>query len=217
MLDTVARASRQTNALVIGEDLGTVPEGFSEAAQKANLFSYRVVFFEKDQDGIFYAPDQYPQLALATISTHDLATLAGWWQGKDIQLRADTGRQSEEDTRKALEERNQDRLALLRAVHQAGLLGEQYTAVLSGQQDLPKQLDQELFQSIHRFGARSSSMLFAVQLDDLLMSEKQANLPGTTTEYPNWHIRIDCLVEELGDNEIVAGLLRALGEERPRS
>jgi 4-alpha-glucanotransferase len=217
MLNTVAAASQQTRSLVIGEDLGTVPEGFSEAAQSANLFSYRVVFFEKNQDGVFYAPEVYPKLALATISTHDLATLAGWWQSTDIQLRADTGRQSEDDTRNALEERSRDRLALLTALDEAGLLDEEYRPLLSSKKDLPAKLDEKLFQAIHRFGARSRSILFAVQLDDLLMSETQANLPGTTTEYPNWHIRMPCQLEDLEDNALVTGLLAELRAERPRT
>jgi 4-alpha-glucanotransferase len=216
MLDTVAEASRQTSSVVIGEDLGTVPEGFSEQSQDANLLSYRVVFFEKDQDGIFNPPENYPKLALATISTHDLATLAGWWQASDIHLRAETGRQSAEDTQSALEERTRDRMALIKAVHEEGLLNDQYVPILLGKQELPQQLDEELFLAIHRFGARSGSMLFAVQLDDMLRSEKQANLPGTTTEYPNWHIRVGCRLEELGDREEVRGLLQALREERPK-
>ena len=216
MLDTVAKASQQTNTVVIGEDLGTVPEGFREATEKAGIFSYRVLYFEKDEDGAFIPPEGYPELALATISTHDLATLAGWWKAADIRLRAETGRQSEEDTKAALRERTQDRMALLQALHQAGLLGEPYVAVLSGEQELPQELDEELLRAIHRYGARSSSTLFAVQLDDMLLSQKQANLPGTTSEYPNWRIRTACPLEELGANHAFSSLAEVLREERPR-
>lgn len=217
MLETVAQASQQTDTVVIGEDLGTVPEGFREAAEKARLFTYRVLYFEKDAAGIFVAPEDYPELALASVSTHDLATLAGWWKAADIHLRADTGRQSEEDTKAALAERTGDRLALLRALHKSGLVGEEFASVLSGGQDLPEQLDEELFQAIHLFAARSKSALFAVQLDDMLMSEKQANLPGTTTEYPNWRLRTECPIEELGESSVFQSLARMLRQERPRA
>jgi 4-alpha-glucanotransferase len=217
MLDTVARASKQTNTVVIGEDLGTVPKGFREVTKKAGIFSYRVLYFEKDEDGAFIPPEAYPELALATISTHDLATLAGWWKAADIHLRAETGRQSEKDTKAALEERTQDRIALLQALGQAGLLDEQHAIVVSGGQELPQELSEDLFRAIHRYAARSSSALFAVQLDDMLMSQKQANLPGTTTEYPNWRIRTGCPLEELGANPAFISLAEVLREERPRA
>ncbi len=217
MLNTLAKASRQTGTVVVGEDLGTVPEGFREASQKAGLFSYRVLYFEKDARGSFNPPENYPEHALASISTHDLATLAGWWEASDIQLRAEMGRQSEQDTKAAFEQRSKDRIALLEALGQVGLLGEQYIAGINTEVRLPKQLDNELVLAIHRYVARSTSILFAVQLDDMLMSHKQANLPGTTTEYPNWSIRTSCLLEQLSANHTFDSLARMLQVERPRS
>ncbi len=217
MLNTVAKASRQTGTVVVGEDLATVPDGFREASQKAGLFSYRVLYFEKDARGSFNPPENYPEHALASISTHDLATLAGWWEASDIQLRAEMGRQSEQDTKAAFEQRSKDRIALLEALGQVGLLGEQYIAGINTEARLPKQLDNELFLAIHRYVARSTSILFAVQLDDMLMSHKQANLPGTTTEYPNWSIRTSCLLEQLSANHTFDSLARMLQVERPRS
>lgn len=214
MLDTVAQASQQTGTVVIGEDLGTVPEGFREATHKAGIFSYRVLYFEQDKDGAFNAPQDYPEHALAGISTHDLATLAGWWEGVDIRLRAETGRQSEEDTKAALERRTRDRAALLEALHKAGLYeGSPSDAGNS----LPEHLDDALFIAIHQFMARSKAILFAVQLDDMLMSSRQANLPGTTTEYPNWRIRTSHTLEQLGDSPMFNRLAEVLRTERPRS
>ncbi len=209
MIDTVAQASQDTQTLVIGEDLGTVPEGFREAAAAASLLSYRVVYFEKDGSGNFIPPDHYPERSLASISTHDLATLAGWWQGSDITLRQDLGRQTAEDIAGARSERASDRAAMLRALEQNHLLDQ-------GGQDLPEKLDETLFIAIHRLGARSRSMLFAVQLDDLLMSERQPNLPGTTTQYPNWSIRLACPLEELGEHPMFNQLASAMREERPK-
>src|SRR5690606_8020249 len=80
----IALESRRHRCLVVGEDLGTVPPGFSEALNDRGILSYRIVFFEHDEDGVLVAPRNYPPLALAAIGSHDLAPLRGWWEGRDI-------------------------------------------------------------------------------------------------------------------------------------
>ncbi len=86
LLAVLALESHRNKCLVVGEDLGTVPEGFRERMAAANVLSYRVLYFEKDGDR-FKQPDEYPNLALACVTTHDLATLAGFWQEADIDLK----------------------------------------------------------------------------------------------------------------------------------
>ena len=75
-----------SGATVVGEDLGTVPAGFRERMAEANVLSYRVLYFEKDGDR-FKQPEEYPGLALACVTTHDLATLSGFWSEADINLK----------------------------------------------------------------------------------------------------------------------------------
>jgi len=217
MIDALAEVSQQRDCLVIGEDLGTVPEGFRETAEEAAILSYKVLYFERWKDGLFKAPAEYPELSLACISTHDLATLAGWWHGSDIRLRSETGRQNEADTARDLAERDRDRQALLGALRHANLLPPVLVAALDNGDPLPERLGEELAVAIHRYAARTGSMLFAVQVEDMVGSERQPNLPGTTDEYPNWRIRSEVLLEDLGADERFQALARALRAERPQT
>jgi malto-oligosyltrehalose trehalohydrolase/4-alpha-glucanotransferase len=90
LLGILALESQRHHCLVVGEDLGTVPEGFRERMAAANILSYRVLFFEQDATtGDYSPPGNYPRLALAVVGSHDLPTLHGWWQGRDLDLKAD--------------------------------------------------------------------------------------------------------------------------------
>ncbi|WP_185983845.1 4-alpha-glucanotransferase [Aureimonas mangrovi] len=206
MIDTVARASQDNACVVIGEDLGTVPAGFRPAAEAAGILSYRVLYFERREGEGFLAPGAYPQRSLACISTHDLATLAGWWTGSDITLRQEAGRQDEAATERSLRERGRDRSDLLDALAREGLPAED-----------EDELSEAMAVSIHRFAARTNSQLFAVQLDDMIGATRQPNLPGTTDEYPNWRIRCELPLEAVADNTRFQMIARALREERPEA
>ena len=87
ILRIIALESRRNNCVVIGEDLGNVPDGFSETIQNAGLLSFKVLFFERWQSGLFKRPENFPVQSIITIATHDTATLSGWWQGRDLQWR----------------------------------------------------------------------------------------------------------------------------------
>ncbi len=216
MVDALARVSQDTDCLVIGEDLGTVPEGFRETMAESQILAYKVLYFERWKDGLFKAAGEYPPTSLACISTHDLATLAGWWHGSDVRLRAETGRQTAEHTERDLNERARDRRTLLAALRHENLLAPDYLAATDGG-DLPEQLPFDLAVAIHRFGARTRSMLFAVQVEDMVGSHKQPNLPGTTDEYPNWRIRSDVTLDDLAADERFQTLARAMRDERPET
>jgi 4-alpha-glucanotransferase len=217
MIDTVAAASQRNGCIVIGEDLGTVPEGFCPAMESANILSYRVLYFERAKSGEFFPPGAYPELALACISTHDLATLSGWWTASDIALRAETGRQTEEARERELQDRERDRKALLAALDREGLLPPEHAEILSGERPMPVVLGEDLAAAIHRFGARARSLMFAVQLEDALLTARQPNLPGTTEEYPNWRIRYDVTLDQLADDPRFQAITRAVREERPET
>ena len=217
MVDAVAEASEANECLVIGEDLGTVPEGFRGTMEDANILSYRVLYFER-QDDRFVAPQDYPELALACVSTHDLATLAGWWTGADVQLRAEAGTQDEAATERDLAARRHDRVALLAALAKAKLLPKDMEALtLAGGADLPEALPAEIAVAVHRYVARTPSLLLTVQLEDMVGQERQPNLPGTTDQYPNWRIRSDVPLEGLIDHERFRAMASAMREERPNA
>ncbi|WAJ26736.1 4-alpha-glucanotransferase [Antarcticirhabdus aurantiaca] len=217
MIDAVSDASRANRCIVIGEDLGTVPPGFRHTMEEANILSYRVLYFERHRGSEFLPPSAYPQLALACISTHDLPTLAGWWTGEDVTLRASTGRQDEAATDRDRHSRERDRIALLLALKEEGLLPPPLEGAASGEDNPPVDMSGDLAEAIHRLAARTPSILFAVQLDDLVGSERQANLPGTTDEYPNWRIRSDVPLEDLAGNERFNRIAAALRSERPEA
>ena len=84
LLRVIAEESNRARCIVIGEDLGTVPEGFRETIARWGLWSYRVMLFEREGDGRFRPPEAYPARALATFNTHDLPTLSRLDGGRTI-------------------------------------------------------------------------------------------------------------------------------------
>ena len=169
-----------TRCAVIGEDLGTVPEGFREAMQAANVLSYRVLVFERHGDGSFKPPDEYPPLAAASAATHDLATLKGFWLGRDIAWRRRLGLYPDaaaEATEAA--ERGRDRHLLLDALAREGLLAPERFGEFLPADGEPAYGD-ALGEAILVYLARSRARLVLVQLEDIVGEAEQANLPGTT-------------------------------------
>ncbi|MBO0661297.1 4-alpha-glucanotransferase [Jiella sp. MQZ9-1] len=215
MVDAVASAASDNHCLVIGEDLGTVPPGFRDAMAAANVLSYRVLSFERRDDGSFIEPAAYPPLSLACVSTHDLATLAGWWTGNDITLRFAAGTQDEAATERDRHSREHEKWMLVQALVMSGTLPDGFAAVARGEAPMPGTLPDVLAVAIHRHLARSASLLLTVQLDDMIGSSRQANLPGTTDQYPNWRIKAPVMLEDLSQNGRFTALAAAMREERP--
>jgi 4-alpha-glucanotransferase len=214
MIDTIAAVSEENHCVVIGEDLGTVPPGFRHTMSEAGVLSYRVLYFER-RSNEFLAPDSYPELSLACVSTHDLPTLKGWWDGTDVALREEMGTQSAERSEEGRAERLRDRRALVIALKEAGVLPERFDRAASGEDPLPKRLEQDMADAVHRFVARTPSVLVALQIEDMIGSEKQPNLPGTTDQYPNWRIRLAVALEDLASHPGFQSAASAMREERP--
>ena len=110
--------SVRNRAIVLGEDLGTVPDGFQERLQQDGIDGMRVLWFERDKTS-FTAPSKWTQQASAMTSTHDLPTVAGWWKGVDIRHKLELGG-TEAEEHAALAERAADRTALWQAMLDAG-------------------------------------------------------------------------------------------------
>jgi glycogen operon protein len=199
LLGQVALQSHRAQCLVVGEDLGTVPEGMSEALAAANILSYKVLWFER-RDGRLRPPAEWRRLAAACVSTHDLATLAGWWNGADIaekralSLLDDQPAESERAAEKA------ELIALLRAEN-----------LLNNDVDLSKPMPLEVAAAVHAFVSATPSLLALVQADDLAGETVAINLPGTDKERPNWRRRLDPDVSELCQSSLARAILAALG------
>ncbi len=202
MLRTVAEASRAHDCVVIGEDLGTVAAGFSEAMTASGLLSYRVVWFERWESGLYKAPSVYPKAALATVSTHDLATIQGFLCARDIDWRLAAGQLDDAQATAVRAERAADIRKLAGALAHEGLLEGETSEALAA--------------SLHRFLARTPATLAMVQVEDLEGAIEQPNLPGTTDEHPNWRRRMAGNVETVFDRPFARHILEIMAEERPR-
>jgi 4-alpha-glucanotransferase len=165
LLDVIAEESNRYRCLVIGEDLGTVPDGFREAITRRGLWTYRVMQFERWNGGEFKSPSEYPAQALAAFNTHDLPTFRGWLLGKDIAVRRGLGLHPGEDEE-------------IRAQARRGL--RDVFARFS------PEIGHDRFAAAAGFLADTPSRLITVAIEDLLDVAEQVNVPGTSTQYPNW-------------------------------
>jgi 4-alpha-glucanotransferase len=194
LLAVTAQESVANRCVVIGEDLGTVPEGFRDALAQWGIWSYRVMMFERDyHSGVFFGVDHYMPDALVTFNTHDLATYAGWRSGADLRFKRSVGMdpgESDESRWHAID-RLRDQL------RQQGI-------------------EQDDFPAVIRFLSRTRSRLMAVALEDLLGVVDQPNIPGTVDEHPNWRRRLPVQVDAIA-GACNPDLLRdAIGERAHR-
>ncbi len=187
----VALESQRNRCVVIGEDLGTVPDAVRRAMPDFGLFSYRVLYFEKDSAGAFIGPEAYPREALVTVSTHDLPPFRSFWTGSDLSLRERLGLYPSDEIRDAVYgERMADRRALLAALVKAG----EWPA--SKEKD-PPPYSAPLAEAVERFVASSRAALMSVQLEDWLGMEDPVNVPGTSDEHRNWQRKLEMSHEDL--------------------
>ena len=217
LLRLVALESCRQHCAVVGEDLGTVPAGFRETMRAANVLSYRIMVFERHEDGRFLAPEEYPPLAAASAATHDLATLEGYWLGRDIAWRRQLKLYPDDAAEAAdANERIRDRHLLLDALIAEGLLTESDRLRFLPDDGEPV-FDAALGDAIQRYLARSQARLMLVQIEDIAGETEQANLPGTTDAHPNWRRRLSRTLEEIIEGGELRRVATLVEEERPLS
>ncbi len=181
LLGHLARESRAQQCMVIGEDLGTVPDGFRDKLAAADILSYRVLWFERD--GLaFKPPSTYPAKAVACVTTHDLPTLAGWWLGADITEREALGQLAKEAAERMRVQRHAEKDVLSRALLDAGLL-----PILP---DFDQPMSQDFAAAAIAWVGEAPAHLVLAQVDDLAGETVATNLPGTDRERPNWRRRL---------------------------
>ncbi len=178
MLRLLALESQRHRAVVLGEDLGTLPEGFQEQLIAAGVLGMRVLWFERDDDA-FRPPSQWSRQAVAMTSTHDLPTVAGWWSGRDLEWRERLGLLP--DPEKERRERARDREKLWQAMRDSGSA--------TGDAAAPGDTSPAVDAALAHVG-RTACELALLPLEDVLAAQEQPNLPGTTTEHPNWRRRL---------------------------
>jgi 4-alpha-glucanotransferase len=208
LLAILALESVRAKALVIGEDLGTVPDWVRDRLGPAGVLSYRVFYFEREHWGGWKPPAHYPAQSLAVVTTHDLPTLSGYWEGVDIDTRSTLGLFSSEEAQNAMwAERHREKAGILTALQSQGLLP-------AGVSEDPAQVPMmttELMEGIYQYLARSPAWIVLANIEDIIGTRIQTNLPGTVDQHQNWCRKLSLTVEELAQDsrfERLAALLR---------
>jgi 4-alpha-glucanotransferase len=179
LLQVVAEESVKYRCSVIGEDLGTVPEGFRDTTAKWGLWSYRVMLFERQDDGRFKPPEWYPAEALATFNTHDLPSFAGWMRSYDLDVKH--GLDIDPGETHASRQQAQSQLLEALAERGEGFAPDELAAVA-------------------KYLGATPCKLVAIALDDILGDPEQINIPGTIEEHPNWRRKVPLPLDALGEH-----------------
>ena len=212
ILRIIALESRRNNCVVIGEDLGNVPEGFSETIQNAGLLSFKVLFFERWESGLFKRPDNFPVQSVVTVATHDTSTLSGWWQGRDLEWRQKLNLYPNEAAGQA--ERNgraHERENLIAALDDLKVLNMNKAPKLK-----PAKMNTELSIAVQKYLAASPSHIQLIPIEDALECTEQVNIPGTIDQHPNWLQKLPVLVEDFDQTDSVKEIVLAMNVARPK-
>jgi 4-alpha-glucanotransferase len=186
----------RADAVVIAEDLGTRPPGFSKALAGAGIHGMAVLPFARDEEGAFLPAAAYPATSIAMTATHDTATVAGWWSGRDLEWNRDLGRGGD-----TADQRARDRAALWAVIGDG--------APQPAADDPAPVVDAAI-----AFLAATPAPLVIVPMEDLAGLMEQPNLPGTVDEHPNWRRRLPAPIAALLARADVARRIDRLNEER---
>ena len=191
MLAVLAQESNVERCIVVGEDLGTVPDGFREELADWNVWSYRVMIFEREHGGSFKPPSAYPAPALVSFSTHDLPTFSGWLSNHDLAVKRSLGMDPGET--------EAEREAAHRAMAEL----------------LARECGSEKLSTLEmiRFLARTPSRLLVVAAEDVFDMADQVNIPGTVCEHPNWRRRLPVSLEDFTADARLSAIAEALRAE----
>ena len=187
LLGILALESERAGAWVVGEDLGTVEPSVREELKSRRVLSYRLLWFEPEP------PSTYPEQALAAVTTHDLPTVAGVWTGADLEEQERIGQEPNLDGLRAMRARLHD-----------------WTGAAD---DEPVD---EVVRRAHGLLAEAPSMVVTATLDDALAVEERPNVPGTTSERPNWCLALPVPLEEVETDPRVAAVAATVNRRRPR-
>jgi len=187
LLAILSLESLRAGAFIVGEDLGTVEKGVPEQLAAHRIMSYKVLWFETSR------PAEYPQMALAAVSTHDLPTIAGLWSGSDLEAQRKLGMNPNEKGTREILSRLQRMTKTTRGTAPREVIVKTYRAL-----------------------ARAPSAIVTASLEDGLSVEKRPNMPGTTDEWPNWSIPLPEKLEEIEENPLVNEIALTLARRRRR-
>lgn len=186
LLSIVALESQRHQCLVIAEALGTVPDGILASLEQKGIFAYNIFYFEKNDKG-YKELKEYPYQAMTTLSTHDLPTIQGYWKGYDFELGEKYAIYPSKAVLRTLKEnRSYDRLNIRNAVEKVMELEPNEVGVTT-----------QFTHQLQRYVAHTNSALFGTQPEDWLNMLEPVNIPGTSTEYPNWRRKLSATTEQI--------------------
>lgn len=210
LLAILALESHKNQSLVIGEDLGTVPEEIRDKLAENGVYSYRVFFFEQAKDGGFYSPAHYPIQSMSTLTTHDMPTLIGYWNCYDLALGKELGLYpTPEILQELYDSRHENKQAILDTLHGHHSVGEDV-----GRDVNFVAMNQALNFGMQMHMAGGSSELLSLQLEDWLQMDKPVNVPGTFKEYPNWQRKLTQNLQSIFSDTVLNELALSLTEAR---
>jgi len=196
LLNALALVSQRNGTIIVGEDLGTVPFDLRVRLMAKRMYSYRLFYFERDDQGNQLPCHEYPADALVSVSTHDLPTLSGFWSGRDIDLRLAVGHVDKEGEQALREERTNHKAKIIERLVQHGHL----PADRAHRAWIETSPTEDLHAAVLHFLFRTPSKIALVNQEDLFLDDRQQNLPGTITEHPNWVTKMRYKIEELRTN-----------------
>jgi 4-alpha-glucanotransferase len=197
LLAVITIEAHRAGCVVVGEDLGLVPDGFREAMNGSGLYSYAVWQFETNHLGEIRPVDTLPPYSLACFGTHDTPTLNGFWHGTDIEWWQKVGWLNGRDRDARHAQRSRQRTSLRDVCH------------LSSDAN-----STEIADAIHGKLACAPAALVSVQLDDVFGALDAQNLPGTIDDHPNWRRRLSVPIEDMGQNPALRHVADVMNAQR---
>lgn len=204
LLRIIALESARNKTMVIAEDLGTVAENVRETLKRFQMLSYKLFYFERNYpDPSFLLPEDYPDMALCSVTTHDLPTIYGYWKGQDLKMRKKLGMYPDENLcKRHVEERKRDKKFIISVLKSQGIIPDDFSSE-------PK-MTPELCLAIYQYLAKTPCKLLLVSLDDIIGNLNQQNMPGTVDSYPNWMQKTILTLEEMISDKRFVALSRML-------
>lgn len=210
LIAILALESQRNQCMVLGEDLGTVPQEIVAKLRNAAIYSWKVLYFEQEKHERYRAPAAWPRQSVASATTHDLPTLRGFWNAVDLEMGEVLGLYPDKVVLHGLyQQRARQKQALLEALHQYGCLPKS-----AGKKASLMKMTPVLNRGMHRFIADSGSALLGLQPEDLLDMDKPVNVPGTVDQYPNWRRKLSVSLETMFNDAHVNALLNDVHRRR---
>lgn len=212
LLAILALESQRNHCIIIGEDLGLVPPALLDKLRDAGIYAYKVLYFAHDEQQGLPSPTKWAEQALATINTHDLPTMQGYWQAGDLHLGKSLGIYPDNIFSSLYQQRQQQKQQIVDSMHRYHCLPSR--AIKDAKRNVMTPI---LYQSIYRYMASCHSALLSVQPEDWLGMPQPVNVPGTDGQYPNWRRKLNRSLDEIFMDSDINRLLITLNKYRKQA